>query len=162
MHAEQAVIGVAIGYFAWDLFICVRYGFGVAFFIHAVLCLSLYSYAVGTVPPFLLYYGCVFLVWEVSTPFLNARHLMKAAGCGSGPVFENLQVWAGFSSDSGSPLISAWVRSGLPRMRMLRVGLWALALLVVIRWLASACDGVSRAREMRARLVLQTLLRLLL
>lgn len=65
-----AVYSVAIGFFAWDCCICVAHlqEYGWQFLVHAVACLSVYLFSMT---PFAMYYGAVFLLFELSTPLLN-------------------------------------------------------------------------------------------
>jgi len=59
---------VACGYFIWDLIDSVIHFTTIGFVIHGAVCLMVYSQAFR---PFLGYYGTRFLLWELSTPFLN-------------------------------------------------------------------------------------------
>ncbi|KIJ35751.1 hypothetical protein M422DRAFT_782436 [Sphaerobolus stellatus SS14] len=60
---------VACG-FLWDLIDSIVHYTTIGFVIHGAACLTVYSQAFR---PFLGYYGCRFLLWELSTPFLNAH-----------------------------------------------------------------------------------------
>lgn len=67
------VLGAASsGYFIWDAFTAVRYIklFGPGFAIHGIV-----SFAVCFISfePYILYYAPLFLLFEISTPFLNIR-----------------------------------------------------------------------------------------
>eukprot|EP01138_Halocafeteria_seosinensis_P011645 gb/GECG01011896.1/.p1 GENE.gb/GECG01011896.1/~~gb/GECG01011896.1/.p1 ORF type:complete len:381 (+),score=6.72 gb/GECG01011896.1/:1-1143(+) len=66
----EHVFGVAAGYFMWDLVICVYLHWGFAYIMHAVCGLLIFM---GGMHPFLQYYGSIFLIFELSTPFLHAR-----------------------------------------------------------------------------------------
>ncbi|KAI9217886.1 TLC domain-containing protein [Blastocladiella britannica] len=70
---------VACGYFLWDTLFSLVYvrEFGVGFLVHGVACLSVYLFSFR---PFLLYYGCIFLLYELSTPLLNAHWFMDKTG----------------------------------------------------------------------------------
>ncbi|KAK3337063.1 TRAM, LAG1 and CLN8 domain-containing protein [Cercophora scortea] len=61
---------LACGYFVWDLIVTVCYldVFGLGLLAHAVSALVVYSFGFR---PFLNYYSCVFILYELSTPFLN-------------------------------------------------------------------------------------------
>ncbi|AOA65209.1 hypothetical protein PP7435_CHR4-0149 [Komagataella phaffii CBS 7435] len=72
----QMVVSVAVGYFIWDALTCLLYikYFGVEFFLHGVV--SALVFLVGLSPaPVIMYYAPIFLLFEVSTPFLNIRWL---------------------------------------------------------------------------------------
>lgn len=60
----------AAGYFLWDLQICLRYMsvFGVGLLMHAVAALVVFSLGFR---PFVNFYGPTFILYELSSPFLN-------------------------------------------------------------------------------------------
>ncbi|KAL8994712.1 MAG: hypothetical protein Q9188_006990 [Gyalolechia gomerana] len=60
----------AAGYFLWDLQICLRYMsvFGVGLLMHAVAALVVFSFGFR---PFVNFYGPTFILYELSSPFLN-------------------------------------------------------------------------------------------
>ncbi|TPX71104.1 hypothetical protein SpCBS45565_g01328 [Spizellomyces sp. 'palustris'] len=64
------VYAIATGYFLWDTIICLYYiaQFGVGFALHGLACLTVFGLCFR---PFLMYFGAVFLMFELSTPFLN-------------------------------------------------------------------------------------------
>lgn len=72
------VSALAIGYFIWDIGVCVRYikMFGVGFLVHGV---SAFFVFLQSMRPLLMFYSPHFLLFELSTPFLNinwfASHL---------------------------------------------------------------------------------------
>ena len=70
------MVAVTMGYFLWDLKVSIHYWhlYGHAFLIHAVMALSsfLFSYA-----PFLQFYAPYFLLFELSTIFVNAHWFMS-------------------------------------------------------------------------------------
>jgi len=71
---------IATGYFFWDLIFCLRYyaEFGIGFLLHGIACFAIYaSLTIG----YLNYWGCFFLLYELSTPFLNFAWLMDKAKC---------------------------------------------------------------------------------
>ncbi|ORX89507.1 DUF887-domain-containing protein [Basidiobolus meristosporus CBS 931.73] len=80
---------IASGYFLWDAFHHIKYvkDFGIGFAFHGVasLFLGVYSF-VNTLTsfcifrPFIMYYGCSFLMFELSTPFLNFHWFMDKLG----------------------------------------------------------------------------------
>ncbi|KAL9035902.1 MAG: hypothetical protein Q9214_006377, partial [Letrouitia sp. 1 TL-2023] len=61
---------LAAGYFLWDLQICIRYlkVFGWGMLMHAVAALVVFSLGFR---PFVNYYGPAFILYELSSPFLN-------------------------------------------------------------------------------------------
>ncbi|KAI4190967.1 MAG: hypothetical protein L6R41_000417 [Letrouitia leprolyta] len=62
----------AAGYFLWDLQICLRYMriFGVGLLMHAVAALVVFSLGFEQ-RPFVNFYGPTFILYELSSPFLN-------------------------------------------------------------------------------------------
>ncbi|KAK1769896.1 TLC domain-containing protein [Phialemonium atrogriseum] len=68
--AAGLVQAMATGYFVWDLIMTVSYldVFGLGLLAHASSALAVYSLGFK---PFLNYYGCTFILYELSTPFLN-------------------------------------------------------------------------------------------
>ncbi|KAF2719805.1 DUF887-domain-containing protein [Polychaeton citri CBS 116435] len=60
----------ALGYFLWDLYVCVRYVgmFGWGMVVHAVASSAMFTFGYR---PFIHFYCPVFLLHELSTPFLN-------------------------------------------------------------------------------------------
>lgn len=64
------VSSITIGYFIWDLFVCLQYYslFGMGFLVHAVAALFVFA---STLRPFCLDWVCGFLAFELSSPFVN-------------------------------------------------------------------------------------------
>lgn len=64
------VCAVTVGYFLWDVYVCIRHYaiFGVGFLFHGFA--AMYAYACGFVPYCQPWAG-PFLVFEISTPFVN-------------------------------------------------------------------------------------------
>lgn len=62
------VYAIACGYFLWDTLICLYDFHGVPFALHGVACFFVFIFSFT---PFLNYYGASFLLFELSTPFLN-------------------------------------------------------------------------------------------
>ncbi|KAF2674645.1 hypothetical protein BT63DRAFT_419930 [Microthyrium microscopicum] len=58
------------GYFVWDLYICIRYYsmFGFGMLAHAISALTVYTTGFY---PFVNFYAPVFVLYEISSPFLN-------------------------------------------------------------------------------------------
>ncbi|KAG0316839.1 hypothetical protein BGZ99_006642 [Dissophora globulifera] len=73
------VFAVACGYFLWDTFFSILHikEFGVGFVFHGICSFTVYIFSFR---PFLQYYGNVFLMYEMSTPFLNAHWFMDKMG----------------------------------------------------------------------------------
>lgn len=67
------VATLALGYFIWDSYISAVYVnyFGIGFLIHGLV--SACVFFSGLTQPFIYYYCPIFLLFEVSTPFLNLR-----------------------------------------------------------------------------------------
>lgn len=66
------VSAMAIGYFVWDTYICLRYYkmFGLGFAVHGASALFVFFQSMRS---FLLGYSPHFLLFEISTPFLNVN-----------------------------------------------------------------------------------------
>ncbi|KAF4632770.1 hypothetical protein G7Y89_g5356 [Cudoniella acicularis] len=77
--AAGMVQALAAGYFLFDLTVMIRYldVFGVGMLTHASSCLL--TYTLGFRPIF-NYYGCVFMLYELSTPFLNFHWFFDKLG----------------------------------------------------------------------------------
>jgi len=67
---STAILIYSAGYFLWDAIVSLIHikSTGVGFVIHAVSCTLLYGLALR---PWLHYYGMAFLLFELSTPFVN-------------------------------------------------------------------------------------------
>ncbi|BGP06351.1 hypothetical protein JCM10049v2_002172 [Rhodotorula toruloides] len=72
---EQRLSAIAIGYFIWDALVTFRHiqTQGLGFFLHGATCLVAFTF---TLRPFVLWCGPRFLIWELSTIFLNAHWLL--------------------------------------------------------------------------------------
>ncbi|PKS07858.1 hypothetical protein jhhlp_006466 [Lomentospora prolificans] len=85
------VQGLATGYFLWDLIVTSRnmdvFGFGTL--AHAISALAVYSLGFR---PFLNYYACNFILWELSTPFLNIHWFLDKLGM----TGSSIQLYNGF------------------------------------------------------------------
>ncbi|KFA70826.1 hypothetical protein S40288_09782 [Stachybotrys chartarum IBT 40288] len=68
--AAGLVQSLAAGYFVWDLVVTSLHVkvFGLGTLAHAIAALIVYMLGYR---PFVNYYGCIFILWELSTPFLN-------------------------------------------------------------------------------------------
>lgn len=73
--AAGMIQALAAGYFVWDLFVTSLNldVFGLGTLAHAIAALLVYSLGFR---PFVNYYGCIFILWELSTPFLNVHWFM--------------------------------------------------------------------------------------
>ncbi|KAJ1903607.1 hypothetical protein IWQ60_012559, partial [Tieghemiomyces parasiticus] len=73
------VTAVSAGYFLWDAYVCIKYirQTGPGFAIHGVIAFiaCILSYA-----PFIAMYGPMFMMVELSTPFLNIHWFMDKIG----------------------------------------------------------------------------------
>ncbi len=95
-HSDGAMVLFAssCGYFAWDLYATlskstVEWGFVV----HAVACFLCYLFGQF---PYLHYYGVRFLLFELSTPFLNVMLLLRQVGS-KGALHSAVQSLFGYS-----------------------------------------------------------------
>ncbi|TFY63611.1 hypothetical protein EVG20_g6249 [Dentipellis fragilis] len=68
---------IAAGYFLWDTVESLVHYEDAGFIVHGVACLGIYTLAFR---PFLGYYGARFLLWEMSTPFLNIHWFLDKTG----------------------------------------------------------------------------------
>ncbi|KAL0936651.1 TLC domain-containing protein [Colletotrichum truncatum] len=87
--AAGMIQALAAGYFLWDLVVtsCNMDVFGIGTLAHAIS--ALFVYALGF-RPFINYYGCIFILWELSTPFLNIHWFFDKLGMtGSRPQLYN-------------------------------------------------------------------------
>lgn len=71
--------GLATGYFLWDLIVTSRNMdvFGLGTLAHAISALAVYALGYR---PFVNYYACNFILWELSTPFLNIHWFLDKMG----------------------------------------------------------------------------------
>jgi len=66
------------GFFLWDIFVCLGASkIDVGFLCHAIACFVCYLFGQY---PYLHYWGVRFLLYELSTPFLNAMLIMRQLG----------------------------------------------------------------------------------
>ncbi|TAQ83868.1 hypothetical protein B7494_g7808 [Chlorociboria aeruginascens] len=68
--AAGMIQGLATGYFLWDLMVTLLHVevFGYGMLAHALSALLVFSFGYR---PFVNYYGCTFILYELSSPFLN-------------------------------------------------------------------------------------------
>lgn len=67
-HDVGYMSGIATGYFLWDVMESLVWYEDMGFLAHAVSCLFIFSCSFR---PFVCYYAGRFLIWELTTPFLN-------------------------------------------------------------------------------------------
>ena len=69
------IFAIATAYFLWDLSVCLRYGIKDAgFIVHAFICMLCYLFGQG---PYLHWYGIRFLLFEISSIFLQIRSVLS-------------------------------------------------------------------------------------
>ncbi|KAI9321155.1 TRAM/LAG1/CLN8 homology domain-containing protein [Zopfochytrium polystomum] len=76
---STTLFSITCGYFLWDSLVCVTQiaSNGVGPFVHGLACFAVYIFFAK---PIFHYYGAVFLMFELSTPFLNAHWLLSKMG----------------------------------------------------------------------------------
>ncbi|KAK8146963.1 hypothetical protein G3M48_002350 [Beauveria asiatica] len=90
--APALLQSMAVGYFVWDFFVTAMNldVFGIGTLAHAISALSVFSLGFK---PFVNYYACNFILFELSTPFLNIHWFLdKVNMTGS-----SLQLYNGFA-----------------------------------------------------------------
>ncbi|KAI8629296.1 TLC domain-containing protein [Xylariaceae sp. FL1651] len=77
--AAAMIQALAAGYFLWDLFVTAANVniFGLGMLAHAISALLVYSFGFR---PFVNYYSCNFILWELSSPFLNIHWFFDKLG----------------------------------------------------------------------------------
>ncbi|KAH9883724.1 TLC domain-containing protein [Xylariomycetidae sp. FL2044] len=77
--AAAMIQALAAGYFLWDLIVTAAnlHVFGLGMLAHAVSALLVYSFGFR---PFVNYYSCNFILWELSSPFLNIHWFFDKLG----------------------------------------------------------------------------------
>ncbi|TDL25040.1 DUF887-domain-containing protein [Rickenella mellea] len=70
-------MAVACGYFLWDTVESIVHFSDVGFVVHGLSCFLIYLLSFR---PFIAYYGPRFLLWELSTPFLNIHWFLDKMG----------------------------------------------------------------------------------
>ncbi|PWN17833.1 hypothetical protein BCV69DRAFT_123270 [Microstroma glucosiphilum] len=70
------VYAIALGYFAWDVVVSALFD-GPAFIAHGVVAMVAFTFVYH---PIFMYDGLGFLLWELSTPFLNIHWFMDKTG----------------------------------------------------------------------------------
>eukprot|EP01094_Clydonella_sp_ATCC50884_P003513 TRINITY_DN12697_c0_g1_i1.p1 TRINITY_DN12697_c0_g1~~TRINITY_DN12697_c0_g1_i1.p1 ORF type:complete len:280 (+),score=79.91 TRINITY_DN12697_c0_g1_i1:78-842(+) len=81
LELSNYLFQAAFGYFLWDLYQCLRHlaDFGVSFLLHALACLGVYGICLM---PTMQVYGSMFLLFELSSPFINAVWLLQKGAKG--------------------------------------------------------------------------------
>ncbi|KAH9071001.1 DUF887-domain-containing protein [Lactarius deliciosus] len=77
------LFAVTSGYFLWDSVVCLVHFEGFGFMLHGFGCLLVYLNAFR---PSFAYYGPRFLLWELSTPFLNIHWMLDKTGQTGSPL----------------------------------------------------------------------------
>lgn len=79
------VTAITIGYFIWDLIVCLAYLklFGVGFLLHAFA--ALYVFGVALLKPYCMPWMPAFLLFELSTPFVNINWFSSRLPAGTVP-----------------------------------------------------------------------------
>ncbi|KAL7748851.1 hypothetical protein RI367_005764 [Sorochytrium milnesiophthora] len=87
-HEAGTTYAICCGYFLWDTIFSLLHirEFGAGFFAHGISCFIVFLWSFR---PFLLYYGSVFLLFELSTPFLNVHWFSDKLGL-TGSTFQLL------------------------------------------------------------------------
>ncbi|KAF9246437.1 DUF887-domain-containing protein [Melanogaster broomeanus] len=70
-------VAIAIGYFMWDAVVSIIHFTDIGFVVHGVACLSIFLLGAR---PFAQYYAMRFLLWEVSTIFLDIHWILDKTG----------------------------------------------------------------------------------
>ena len=152
------LMSFAAGFFAWDALYCAIGRQGPMFVAHA--CAGLFAYA-NTLGPFMQHQGCFFLLWEISTPFLNLRSQLLACKRTDSTLFRAVSVafalsFLGVRWLIGMPGSAIWyvesyqlIRAGHPllRPRMLCTALALNLMLNVfnVMWGLKVAKGLVRA-----------------
>ncbi|KAJ3025638.1 UNVERIFIED_CONTAM: hypothetical protein HDU68_006922 [Siphonaria sp. JEL0065] len=70
------VMAIILGYFIWDIYVSFQIG-DPGFIIHGLSAFMVYFLSFK---PFIMYYGAVFILYELSTPFLNIHWMCDKLG----------------------------------------------------------------------------------
>ncbi|GJF00569.1 TLC domain-containing protein [Phanerochaete sordida] len=76
-ETAEVANSVALGYFIWDTIDAIVNFTDLGFVLHGLACVVTYSL---TFTPYLQYFSCRFLLWELSTPFLNIHWFLDKTG----------------------------------------------------------------------------------
>lgn len=77
---SQIILVISAGFFWWDIAVSIRRAKtdGTEFIMHGALCFAFYLYT--TLSRNYHFYGCGFLLWEMSTPFVHLRWFLYKIG----------------------------------------------------------------------------------
>ncbi|EKM55071.1 uncharacterized protein PHACADRAFT_255411 [Phanerochaete carnosa HHB-10118-sp] len=76
-RTAEVANSVAVGYFLWDTIDALVTFTDLGFVLHGLACVVMYSLVFK---PYLEYFSCRFLLWELSTPFLNIHWFLDKTG----------------------------------------------------------------------------------
>ncbi|EJD05690.1 DUF887-domain-containing protein [Fomitiporia mediterranea MF3/22] len=93
--------GIACGYFIWDTLESLWHFTDIGFVVHGLACLLIYMLSFK---PFIAYYGPRFLLWELSTPFLNFHWFLDKMNL-TGSIFQLINGLFLLSTFAGVRLI---------------------------------------------------------
>ena len=89
------MLSISCGYFMWDVFICLSAKkLDLGFLFHGVTCFTCYLVAQA---PFLNYHAAWFLLFELSTPFMQVRQILLMTGQKKSEAFGLVQTMFGVS-----------------------------------------------------------------
>ncbi|KAI0289857.1 TLC domain-containing protein, partial [Russula brevipes] len=80
------LFAVTSGYFLWDSVVTLVHYEGMGFVVHGRWYSTYPPFALLGIRPFLAYYGPRFLLWELSTPFLNIHWMLDKTGQTGSPL----------------------------------------------------------------------------
>lgn len=102
--AAETANAVAVGYFLWDTIDAIVNFTDLGFVLHGLACTVVYSL---TFKPYLQYYSCRFLLWELSTPFLNIHWFLDKTGR-TGSTFQLVNGILLLSTFFGARIVYGW------------------------------------------------------
>ena len=114
----HALVAVSVGYFLWDAGVCALYRCAPSFWAHAWACLLVFAFALH---PVFLPMAPLFLLRELSTPFLNARGALLLVGRTESALFKACEQLFGVTFllsrvVMGVPVSVLWWRAVAPRV----------------------------------------------
>ncbi|KAL5490168.1 hypothetical protein ACEPAI_5001 [Sanghuangporus weigelae] len=99
--------GIACGYFIWDTLESLWHFSDIGFVVHGVVCFFIYLLSFT---PFIAYFGPRFLLWELSTPFLNIHWFLDKMNL-TGSTIQLVNGVLLLSSFAGSRLVYGSIKS---------------------------------------------------
>ncbi|KAL5533261.1 hypothetical protein ACEPAF_5037 [Sanghuangporus sanghuang] len=99
--------GIACGYFIWDTLESLWHFSDISFVIHGVACFFIYFLSFT---PFIAYFGPRFLLWELSTPFLNIHWFLDKMNL-TGSTIQLVNGILLLSSFAGARLVYGFIKS---------------------------------------------------